>query len=486
MFRKNITSTPFTTDAANSFFGGIIDGGTYPGGDVSFLATVRALIYPRMKEGDKLSVKFSRSSYGASTLDGNPAERVLNAMVGDRAGNDAYTDAIEIHSLSSGSADNNKAIMDRVVRAKFLEKYPGFQRVEKIHDFYAKSFDVECYVNADRRCTYVFVGGTDIRKLHYLQASTLVFFPWYFDPSAGVSKDEMELMYSLRETLSDKYEACLAKMAEKYDFRSASIRKILEGFEGKRLKMQKSSYTTRLAEIDESIKEFNNRIAALLSDRENACIYLLGLENKLSSGSGENEMMDYFLANKSLHLISQRHDTLTFVVKDYVEYFDPDLATSTIENKRSFVYATSHGNGISADDMQMLLHEIFVGENPRVRLKVCAAYEMSLSGSVEALSHYEFGAEFSDCMPNPHINQYSCMGGYTGVINELAQKCDYIGIVEQCVASARNLNWGDSTVMRRFMEFLWGGCGSQKFLELSDGAVVGPVEAVAWLKGQEK
>ncbi len=89
MFRKNITSTPFTTDAANSFFGGIIDGGTYPGGDVSFLATVRALIYPRMKEGDKLSVKFSRSSYGASTLDGNPAERVLNAMVGDRAGNDA-------------------------------------------------------------------------------------------------------------------------------------------------------------------------------------------------------------------------------------------------------------------------------------------------------------------------------------------------------------------------------------------------------------
>ena len=54
MFKSSVTQTPFTTDAANAYFTNITGGGF--GYDRTFLATLRALLAPRMQEGESINL----------------------------------------------------------------------------------------------------------------------------------------------------------------------------------------------------------------------------------------------------------------------------------------------------------------------------------------------------------------------------------------------------------------------------------------------
>lgn len=80
------------------------------------------------------------------------------------------------------------------------------------------------------------------------------------------------------------------------------------------------------------------------------------------------------------------------------------------------------------------------------------------------------------------------MGNYQRAINELLKNHNYIGAIEQCVASCRSLNFADSTVMQEFMRRLYGLSDYNvniRCIELPDGRVVEPKEAIVWLKEQE-
>lgn len=63
---------------------------------------------------------------------------------------------------------------------------------------------------------------------------------------------------------------------------------------------------------------------------------------------------------------------------------------------------------------------------------------------------------------------------------------DYITALEQCVASAKSLNLHDSAVIGRFMShFANNGGTSYKAIELPDGKIVSPKEAIKWIEEQE-
>ena len=136
--------------------------------------------------------------------------------------------------------------------------------------------------------------------------------------------------------------------------------------------------------------------------------------------------------------------------------------------------------------MAKLMTAIFVDEEPKLRIKICAAYRFDLNGNVMGRRGYSYPAEFKNCMPNPHIHYHSCMGGYLTAVNRLLQSREYIGALEQSVASCRSLNWGDSTVMCEFLRDMYKtGSGRMACIELPDGRVVSSKEAIEWLESQE-
>lgn len=485
MFKTSIASSPLTTNAANSYFQNIC-GESY-GNDNSFLATLRALVAPRLKEGDGIYLRFGRTDYNSSAISGVPVDRAVGAICADYDLIDIPNQVI-VHNLASNQESNLANL--KVIEAGFTGYFKGYHRLEKVRDFYRKSFNVDCYINPELKNVIVFVDSLDIKKLHYLQVSILAFLPWYFDPAAGVSEVEMELIYSLRETTSEKYESCLARIAEQYDFKTARVRQLLSGFETRFEKIECEKIRQEIESVTAEINRLNNNIGTLFGKRNDYCIKLMGLECKIADGGEDSEIMEYFLCNDRLYLENVTTTDMYFAVKDYLSYFDTEMAERIIGKRNSFVYdclgSRNTYHGISGDQMEKLMRELFVSETPRLRIKVCAAYRFDLNGSVGTQGGHSFGYEFGDCMPNPHIDRYNCMGNYQRTINGLLMKRNYIGALEQCIASSKSLNWGDSTVMCEFMRTMWGDSGyNNNCIELPDGRIVKPLEAIQWLEQQE-
>lgn len=485
MFKQVIRNTQLTTDAANSFFQHIVgDSFQY---DVSFLSTLRALVAPRMKEGEYVYLSFYQSNYSANQLSEYSARNAVRNVCDL---DDIEDGRIIIHNFCHTSQDSNYAWME-LMKSTLESVYPGWHRLEKVTDFFKKTFYALCFINPDKKSVVVFVDSMDIRRMHYLQCSIFAFLPWYFDPKLGVSKIEMELIESLREKTPTKYEDCIARIAEQYDFRTARIRQLLAGFETRYEAMECDKVRREIQSCIEYIDSLNNQIGDYLRTKNECEIRLLGLEAKIANGSEESEIMDYFLHNNKLVLESVNNDSMVFVVKTYLEYFDEDLAERVIRNETSYVYRPNGrgcNNIIPAEDMRMLMTAIFLDQ--KLRIKFCAAYKFNMNGSVSAVSRYSFGAECRDCTPNTHIDRFSCLGNYQRSINELLKHHDYIGAIEQCSASCKSLNFNDSPVMQEFMRRMYGISDYQdsintRCIELPDGTVVTPVDAINWLKAQE-
>ena len=286
MFRPTINSTPLTSQTAHIFFRNI--GGESYHNDVTFISTLRALVASRINEGESVSVAFRNTSYSKSTIEDNPGNAVVNAIYNPYDYGDG---SIVIHSFEGNASDNFAAF--KVIEREFTSNNRGFERIEKVTEFFRKTFYSLCYVNPDDRKVVIFIDKMNIRRMHYLQCAIFAFLPWYFDPNAGVTEDEMELIQSLRETTPDRYMAAITKIASAYDFRSMHIRNSLKGFETLYDKRQCDSLRNNIQNYIRKIRDYNDQISNVLRNKNDAEIRLMGLEEKIARLEGEDsEIME--------------------------------------------------------------------------------------------------------------------------------------------------------------------------------------------------
>lgn len=470
MFNKIITETALTAPGIENLFN--ITGDSIHG-DVSFVSTLRALVCPRMKEDERIYFRYRECRQRDFPIY-DPFKE-----------SDTLHGEIVLYNISDYS--DATAPIHHV--EKRFEEDPHWARLNKVTDFFRKSFYVSCFIDSDNRNVVICAADINIKKIHYLQCAILAFLPWYFDPAEGVSEIEMALIKSLRERTASLYESCINKIAEQHDIRSATIKRLLLGFDNMHEQHQCDLLRNEISRINAEISNLNSRIGVLLSSKGDKEIALLGYETKIVSKSDEDsEIMNYFLCNKKLSVRNVESTRITFVVKDYLEYFDEDMAKSVIDNDTSYVYYCGHergyGTSVTESDMCELMRAIFIDQTLKVRF--CAAYQIDVQGSVRAISHYSYGIDCMEYMPNPHIDSYSCLGNYNQIINELLTRHDYIGAIEQCHASCKSLNFADSTVMREFMKSMYHRGNGNRCIELPNGNIVSPSEAIVWLREERR
>lgn len=475
MFKTPVTATPFSTEAANAYFQNI-DGESY-NGDVSFLSTLRAFMAKRIPDGESITLRFSTSNYNEENVKSNPAERMIDAICAfgvHRQG------VIQIHSLNSPISTGNLACY-HLLHASFAELYPGWHRIDDVTNLFKKNFNVLCFINVELKSVILFVERLNLKKLHLLQSVTLGLFPWYFKTGGTYSELDKKLALSFKEGTADKYMECLKEIASQFDFETTRIKMLLRGFETRYERDELQRIEEEVVALNDRISWLNNEIGQKLREINDRNVMYLGLQAKIAGASEEgSELMDYFLCNRNLVLKSSDGDSLVFAVKTYVEYFDEDVVKRYLGNRTSYVYNIPPRN-ITTDQLVRLMRAVFLDQT--IKLRFCAAYRLSLSGNVDPQTNFDFGQEFYGYMPNPHINRWHCMGNYMAKINELLRNQNYIAAIEQCVASAKSLNWTDGTVMNTFLQNV---CDGVKAFELPDGSVVGTVDAVKWLGEQEE
>lgn len=469
MFSQAITSTAFTSDDADVLFQDKIGHFTMLGSDVSLVSTMRALIAPRMPDGRRLDI-YNIQYPGSSTCVHDVVSQAYAALC----------NAFVIVDCRNANATDREATFENIGR-NFTDTYDGYRELEIVEGFFARSFPVWCFVNDEQRTTMLIVQRLDARKLHYLQTALLVMMPWYHGSRETVSADELALIMSLKETTPDAYIACLNKLIQPYNLREVRTRRLLTGFETSLDRQCKLDTEAQLRSVDYDINDYQRYISDKLRERNELQIMLLGLETKIARTSEhDSELLNYVLRNNRVELREVAGNSITLEVFDYLSYYDEDMVERMIRDCRGAMYDVAPSDE-AWEGMKKLMTKVFV--DSELRIRVTAGYHITAGRGVNGVSGYGTDESFETHLPNPHIYEYACLGNYVTTFNTLIRDNDYVGIVETCLASVRSLNWGDSAVMNRFAHYMYDD--SYRCVELPDGSVVYPSEAIKWIQDEE-
>lgn len=458
MFKNSISETPMTTPEAEALFADKIYGDAFIN-DKTFVSTLRCLL------GNTALSSDGKSSSGRMGADETLVFRIKS--VSSRDGED-FVNEIDASSFPSQSLTlvnlncQRQEDYERVfkkVEEEFCTAYPEYAYAPKPTIFYKKGFPCYCYIDESTKRSVVIVNSVNTQKFHFLQTAIIAYLPWYFPKEVGISDEEMELIDCLKnkdKTSSDYIAAC-RPFAARYDFRTAKIKKMLAGFETRYVRTELESLQNRIDEIGSYISDYIRGINEKRADRDRLIAQSEGLLHKLDGGDEGHQMMDYFVSNKHVDIAELSDDSLVFVARGALEFFDEDKAETYINNKRSILYSdggSDYTKNIGFDNLKRLWTAVFIDRT--VQINMCAAYKLYMRGMAEGIKHYTFSGDYADCFPNPHIDQYRCLGSNETVIEDFLKHLDYVGAIEQCMVSCRNLNFSDATVMREFMERITG------------------------------
>ena len=473
MFNDIISNTSFastTSSVPDAVFPSITGAGY--NNDITFLSTLRALMAPRMPEGDTLNLTFDSANY--------------SGIISHADGGVYFPDnEIRVTDVVNVTGDLEDAFSEMCGRLTSVVDQVGGIRVTKITDFFRKAMKVLCFIHPERKSVRVFVFRLTTAKMHYLQTAILPMLPWYFDPTAGLTADEMALVQSLRQTSKEPYFAAIGELAKLYNFREIAIRGSLSGIEAAYERSRLSTVENNIRSYESDLESYERGIRELLLKRRNAIIERDGLKYRIENGSGDgdSDIVEYFIRNNSLYLKNVTETRITFDVGTQFLYYDAEHAATVIE-RGSIVNGSRGSNArLSVHQMRALLKAIFVEE--KFRLLTCAEYQLDLLGSVNGISNAEFPAELGACLPNAHIDDYSCLGDYRREILSALKDGNIISAVAQCVASAQSLNWGDSTVISSFLHSLYE-TRKPCVMDVENGNTMTPAEAVKLIIGEEE
>lgn len=477
MFRERIDNTLFTSEEANFHFKNIKNVTPPYAGDLSLLATLRVMFAERVGEDGEINVGYRNFELSTGNAERFDDRRILASVIGS-------VSELENHLTVVECVNNDTAgrVMG-VVRDGFSAEYPGWESVPKVEAFFMKAFPVQCFINRDLHSAILITDRLTLRKWHYIQIAVFHCFPWFFTENP-LNDEDKKLIYSLSQDTPDAYLSVLKERSTKYDFEKVRIQRLLTGFETCFEQRRLESIKVEIERKRRDIESYNEAISSMLAELRDYNYRLIGLKAVIDSHKDDSMLMDYFLADKKLGLESAEDGSLRFTVKGFIENFNEDEVEACLDNPNSFVYERYGDERISKEDMKLLLRSIFI--DGEIKLRTCAAYVFDNGDrgiKVTPQEDKRYPAEFSTYMPNPHIQNYGCMGSYKQIINKLLVDGDYVGAIVQCEVSCNSLNWGDHTVMCQFMRNMYKM--STACFELTDGRCVDQVEAVKWLKEKE-
>ena len=144
---------------------------------------------------------------------------------------------------------------------------------------------------------------------------------------------------------------------------------------------------------------------------------------------------------------------------------------------------TTLRNAWKIPELRRKIMDAIFSDDAVLKVKMCSNYIIDLRGTCDATAGYRYGDEFIGYIPNPHIHRFACLGNYKPYINRAIRDGNLIGAIEQCVTSAKSLNFTEAHTVRYFLNDLF--TSRYKVIVLPDGKEVTPVEALEYLKTLE-
>lgn len=475
MFGNRVSATTLTTRIADHAFPEI--NATNFREDVTLLSTARALFGPRGKKFQAYILDFNYNDYSQEG-----AKEYISAWLECNM----FSDVVTFFNIrrTDNVDEVYEIIGDLATKTGFSENEAG----SKFLTQFCNDKKVVIYNNNDARQSIVATMEISMHQWHALVSGLTACYATWAVERGQYTADEIRMIQSLvdPEMGVDQYMDAVEKIAANcFDFQAEAKRFYLNGFEKRAIEGKIDSLRGRVENLARQIADYQSTLRNLYDDKA-------GVDQLLSaaltgSSDGNNELMDYFLANKKLFVDSISDDnTLVYFVGGYVDNFDVEVFERCIENDSSVLYrrydAVSPSN-ITKEDYLALMKAIFLDET--IKMKMFSKWRIGTGGYIEAIAGEENPPmQLKDCLPNPHLTYYRCYGSFEPDLMKAASECDYVRAVDISSAENGNVNFNDVTVMEKFIRDVL--TKSTKFLELPDGTAVTSTEAIEWLKSQDE
>lgn len=488
MFTREISGLTLTKPVADGVFPNI--NGTHYRNDVSFLATLRALLHKRVPKEESVYLRLGNSRYGYSEVKNSDNRACARAFLRSSNLLDGDVGIIYVHSFD-GNEESNAACFEVLDAGAVHEVLNGYTEMKDLATFFGqRKISARFYMNEEKKNVIIFIERLDTKRWHLLQSLIPRYFPWYFR-DMPMEEAELNLVKSLTKRYAPDYEQAIEEFAKQFDFRTQIVRSALTGFEDRFEQDKLQNVRDQIANVNHQIDSLKERFSQYYKQIQDLTTQELGLIAKIRRGNtGEDsEFMEYFLCNKALNLVSVRGSTIEFIVTTTLSSFDPEVFDSSINNPESFFYRhyetdRPYGNDDMTDErIKKLMLAIF--EDEELGLRVCAAYRLDFAnGYYNGLQGYNYPVDMKDYTPNQHIQHYGCLGNNRRVIADAMMRRDYVAAMEACVSSAKNINFTEPNTGTYFMQkILSKNVG--KIIQMPDGSNMTPLDAVKWLEERE-
>lgn len=453
-----------------SEFANIVGDGTFKGDNFA-LAMARLLLKPRITEEDTVTVK---------VVDPNHTAWSTWAEDGKQ-----FIDGISVKNTVMF------CVWDKVERAvtlvnmnKSLSGWEEYTTRELSLIGEQLGISLRVFRNNERKSTVVFTNTPDYESWHYLTCLFKVFYPWGIRCTTETEQGFVKTLFGSRGT--DKtYKAMNDMVYNIVDVDIVRKKYYLCGYEGKLKNIQRRRYADQMENIMGKINEKLNGIGELYKQYNEKALVVEAIDNNISNGNNNNELMNYFLSNKNITVESGDDDgEIVYVVTGYMTLFDPEVAQEYINNGSSIMYSELSridDSFFSKERIRKLMTEIFVESN--IKIRMCSAWKISFGGCVLPVRHFSYRDKYKSYFPNPHLDKYGCLGGWQQVLEESCDKLDYVYAVDMTCVENGNLNLSDTVVLRGFLSELFRR--DMAVLELPNGQVVDSIAAVKWMEGDD-
>jgi len=470
MFKQALTNLPLADCDASEFFSNI-NADAYEG-DETFRATLRMLLYSRTQQGESINVKVLTDSKSVRYVEGLDIQVENDSLV---IKNPLSRETLYVVVMKGYSDKSFQQIEDS---AKGL--FYDYHFHAKVSLYLSQSkCKASVYINESERRTVVLVRNMTQVAWHKMQSSVYRLIPWLF--TSPLTEAENELLKSLTIKDSGRYLELIAAFAKTFNYHEDKVSRLLNGFGLKHERQRLENYNHERSQNQDKFESLQREIAACIAKEQDLQISIMGVETLLEQGDGSG-LTDYFIYNKSLHLQEVGNDNLTFMVTTYLDYFDQNVFDRFLANPNSYFYTKTNGLARDEESFKNLLLALY-GDESSIRVRVCAEFELSLSGTLRPVQSSARTVNFPHWLPHPHIDGASCLGSNAVPINRLMMERKYLEAIEQAVSATKNINFADSAIAPRLIQAI--RTGTQKFLELPNGDVVTPGMAVKWLNPKE-
>jgi len=357
---------------------------------------------------------------------------------------------------------------------RYLSEYT---RRDDLHVFFARKTKALFYTDTAGENTIIFTDTLELKQFHALQMMIPKYLPPLF-ANSPLTEMEIALLKSTGNKSAVEYESLIGEFAKDLDIRAEIIRSKLAGFETVFERIRADEIRDEIGSVQGEYEYHLPQMREAANKIQSSQYALAGLEIAINSSNRDSELMEYFMCNKNLAIIKVSGTAITFVAHGYADIYDIDAFEQYVGNHNGYMYANLP-LAISKPHMEKLYKSIFA--DGIYKLRICAAYTADMRVGLSAHRHYSFPAESQTYLPNPHIQEFSCIGSYAGRFQEYMHKRDYVGAIDQAIVSARNLNFYDSSVMTVFARNFSNA--SIKCVEKSDGTLLTPYEAITELEG---